>query len=109
MNTRSSPIAADDFTALAVLKLQSKLSFAAKLPPATPSNAGPPRNIGQPGLEPADLGDVCWGDGNCADDPAARAMATDSRNNPKLCTADFIKSQSQPFLAHVRVRRLFAV
>src|SRR5438067_2541158 len=48
MKTRPSSMAADDLTGPPVLKLQTKFNFSGKLPLATPSSAGPPRNIGQP-------------------------------------------------------------
>src|SRR5690242_5227899 len=40
-------MAGEDFTGPPVLKLHNKVNFGAKLPFATPSNAGLPRNIGQ--------------------------------------------------------------
>src|SRR3954453_8750060 len=46
-NTLPPWIAADDFTAPPVLKLQSNSSFAGKLPSAIPNNPWLPRNIGQ--------------------------------------------------------------
>src|SRR6266480_6402383 len=71
MNTRPPSSAADDLTGLPVLKLQSSSGFAGKLPPATPSSAGPPRNIGQ---------------------LSARAIPPDSRSITRLKLAAFISS-----------------
>src|SRR5439155_11108802 len=47
IKTRPCAMAAEDLTAPAVLKVQSEVNLAGKLPSATPSSAGPPRNIGQ--------------------------------------------------------------
>src|SRR5258708_34438439 len=48
MKTRFRSMAADEGTGPPVLTLHSKLSFAGKLPSATPDKAGSPRNMGQP-------------------------------------------------------------
>src|SRR6266705_412935 len=47
MKTRPPAMAGEDFTGAWVLKVQASASFAGNVTGATPSNAGPPRNIGQ--------------------------------------------------------------
>src|ERR1043165_1200080 len=47
MNTRSPAIAAEDFTGPWVLKDQRSAGCSGNCTEATPSKAGPPRNIGQ--------------------------------------------------------------
>src|SRR2546428_463479 len=82
-------MAAEDFTAPPVLKVQSRLSLSVRPPSATPSSAGPPRNIGQSAA--------------CADAPALTAAQLKilTRSNASVQTG-------QPGLGTARPQRIFS-